>query len=80
MIRLIMSDVARTAVVGVAIGLAVGLVLARFVAALLFEVKPSGFWSLALPMACLLAASALAALPPALRATRVDPGVALRVE
>ena len=57
-----------------------GRALGRFVASLLFEVKPSDFWSLALPLACFLLASVLAALPPSLRAARVDPIVALREE
>ena len=42
--------------------------------------KASDFWSLALPLACFLVASGLAAIPPALRAARVDPIVALREE
>jgi ABC-type antimicrobial peptide transport system permease subunit len=43
-------------------------------------VKASDFWSLALPLACFLVACVLAALPPAFRAARVDPIVALREE
>jgi ABC-type lipoprotein release transport system permease subunit len=43
-------------------------------------VKPGGFWSLALPLALLLAAAALAALRPACRAAKVEPSVALRNE
>ena len=65
---------------GVAGGLAGGLYLSRFVKALLFEVTPLDFWSLALPLGTLLLAAALAAALPALRAARVDPVVALRYE
>jgi len=54
--------------------------LSRYLSTLLFEVKPSNVPSLALPLICLLAASGLAALAPALRAVRVDPMVALREE
>jgi putative ABC transport system permease protein len=66
--------------IGLGIGIGGGFALGRFVSALLFEVKASDFWSLALPLACFLFASALAALPPAFRAARVDPIVALREE
>ena len=65
---------------GLGIGIAGGFALGRFVSSLLFEVKPSDFWSLALPLAGFLLASGLAALPPAFRAARVDPIVALREE
>jgi len=47
---------------------------------LLFEVNAVDFRSLALPLACFLVASGLAAVPSALRAVRVDPVVALREE
>ena len=56
------------------------LYLSRFVEALLFEVTPLEFWSLALPLGTLLLAAVLAAALPALRAARVDPVIALRYE
>ena len=79
-VRLVISDVMLVIALGLGIGIAGGFALGRFVASLLFEVKPSDFWSLALPLACFLLASGLAALPPAFRAARVDPIVALREE
>jgi predicted permease len=78
--RLVVSDVTLVIAGGLAAGIIAGLALGRFVVTLLFEVKPSDFWSLALPLACLLIASALAAIPPVFRAARVDPVVALREE
>ena len=47
---------------------------------LLFGVTPFEASSLALPVTALLTAAGVAALVPALRATRVDPIVALREE
>ena len=41
-VQLVMTDVTLTALVGVAMGLAGGLALARLVSSLLFEVKPVG--------------------------------------
>lgn len=79
-VRLVISDVMLVIAIGLGIGIAGGFALGRFVATLLFEVKPSDFWSLALPLACFLLACALAALPPAFRAAHVDPIVALREE
>jgi predicted permease len=79
-VRLVVSDIYLVIVMGLAGGIAGGFALTRFVSTLLFEVKPSDFPSVALPLICLLAASGLAALAPAMRAVRVDPTVALREE
>jgi hypothetical protein len=79
-VRLVISDVMVVIAIGLGIGIAGGFELGRFVSTLLFEVKASDFWSLALPLASFLLACALAALPPAFRAAHVDPIVALREE
>jgi ABC-type antimicrobial peptide transport system permease subunit len=57
-----------------------GLGLARYLASQLFGVKAADFWSLAVPLACMLIAAAAAVLPPALRAADADPLIALRCE
>ncbi len=79
-VRLVVSEVLLVTSLGLGVGLAGGIFASRFVATLLYGVKPSDFWTIAGPLACLLLACALSALPPALRATRVDPMTALRYE
>lgn len=54
--------------------------IGRSLAALLFDVTPSDPWSIAALLIGLLLACVLSGLIPALRATRVDPTVALRYE
>jgi predicted permease len=80
LIGMVLTDAGRTAVLGVACGLAGGLFLSRFVEALLFEITPLDWWSLALPVGTLLLTALVAAGLPALRAARVDPAIALRYE
>jgi putative ABC transport system permease protein len=79
-VRAVLADASGAAVVGAVCGLAGGLYLSRFVQALLFEVTPLDFWSLAMPLGLLMLTTGLAAVLPALRATRVDPVIALRYE
>jgi predicted permease len=79
-IRTVVAEAGRPALVGAGFGLAGGLYVSRFVESLLFEVTPVDFWSVALPLGTLLLTALLAAALPALRAARVDPVVALRYE
>jgi putative ABC transport system permease protein len=67
-------------VAGVALGLFVTFLLARFISALLFGVSPLDPAALALAVTVLLTACASALVLPALRATRVAPSEALRVD
>ena len=65
---------------GAAAGLALGIASARYLVSLLYQVKPTDASSLAIPAIALLAAAILAALPPVLRAIRIDPVQTLRSE
>lgn len=76
----VLADIGGATAIGTVLGLAGGLYLSRFITTLLFEVTPLDFWSLALPVGLLMLAATLASTLPALRATRVDPVVALRSE
>ena len=68
----------RLTLVGVAIGIAGALALARFVESMLFEVTPFDPASYVATAGLLTAVAALACYIPARRAMRVDPIVALR--
>ncbi len=65
---------------GAVCGLALGLGSARYIATLLYQVKPTDAPMLAVPAIMILTAALLAALPPVLRATRIDPSEMLRAE
>jgi predicted permease len=79
-VRLIVSGAALPVIAGIALGMAAGIGLARYLAEQLFAVKPADFWSLAVPIACILIAALAAVLPPAFRAASADPLAALRYE
>lgn len=65
---------------GVIFGAAGALALSRFLDALLFEIQSSDTFTFAAVLALLLLISLLALWFPALRASRIDPGEALRAE
>jgi putative ABC transport system permease protein len=79
-LKLVLGQSARLAGIGVLIGLVVALALTRFLATLLYEVKPTDPGTIALVVAVLVSIALLASWVPARRATRVDPLVAMRPE
>jgi len=79
-LRLVLGDGARMALVGIGIGVIAALVLTQLMASMLYAVAatdPLTFTALALFLSCV---ALLACYIPARRASRVDPVVALRYE
>ena len=79
-LRMILNQGFRLALIGVGLGLAASFALTRLMAGLLFGVKPSDPQTLILVTAALLAVALAACWIPAARAARIDPVVALRHE
>jgi len=79
-LRLILGQASRLALLGIAIGVAGALGLTRIMRSLLFSVSATDPLSFAMMCALLALIALLAGYIPAIRATRVDPIVALRHE
>ena len=79
-IGLVMKEGLRLAVVGLVLGLGLSLAVTRLMQRLLFEVSPRDPLLYSGVALFICAVAALACLVPALRATRIDPMQALRVE
>jgi ABC-type antimicrobial peptide transport system permease subunit len=79
-VRFILGEGLRLAVLGVAIGLAGALALGRITRSLVIDVSPSNPWILAGVALVMLVVVAVAAFLPARRASAVDPVVVLRQE
>jgi predicted permease len=79
-LTLVVGQALRLVSVGVVVGVAGALVVARLLSGLLFGVSVSDPMTFLATLAILVSASLLATLIPARRATRVDPMVALRYE
>jgi putative ABC transport system permease protein len=79
-LRLVLGDGMKLALLGVAIGLGAAMALTGYLASLLFSVTPFDPASYLTTAGILVAVAALACYVPARRAMRVDPLVALRAE
>jgi predicted permease len=77
-VRKVTAEVLGLVCLGSTVGLSAGLASGRLVEALLFQVKPTDTVMIAVPLLVLAGAAVIAALPPALRAARIDPAQALR--
>jgi len=78
--RLVVVDALRRTIVGLTLGVAAALLAGPVVAAMLFQTSPRDPASVAAAGAVLVAATLVAASWPAIRATRVNPMIALRAE
>jgi putative ABC transport system permease protein len=77
-VRLVLGEGLRLAVVGLVIGGAAAVYAGKWVKPLLFNVQPTDPLVFGVVITVLLVAATMASLIPALRAARVDPNVALR--
>jgi putative ABC transport system permease protein len=79
-LKLVLRRTVLLGAAGLALGTLGALLLTRFMASLLFGVTTTDLATFALVIAALAGVTLLAAYVPALRATRVDPMIALRSE
>jgi putative ABC transport system permease protein len=79
-LSLIVGRTMRWAILGVGIGIAGSMILARLLFGLLYDVRPNDPWVLGIVGLLLAGIALLAAYLPARRVSKIDPMVALRCE
>jgi ABC-type antimicrobial peptide transport system permease subunit len=79
-VRAVLYEAAKPAILGVCIGIAIALAASRFIGALLYRTEAADPIILAMTVGVLLTISALAAVVPARRAACIDPTTPLRCE
>lgn len=79
-LSLILFDNLATIAIGLVIGVAVSALLTRSISGFLFGISPLDTFTFASSCVVLIVVGSVAALIPALRATRVDPAIALRTD
>jgi predicted lysophospholipase L1 biosynthesis ABC-type transport system permease subunit len=78
--RRVTSEVFRMVLAGAAAGVGLGMLSVRYIATLLYQVRPTDPAMLAVPSAIILGAAVLAALPAVFHAVRIDPVAMLRAD
>jgi ABC-type antimicrobial peptide transport system permease subunit len=78
--RSVTVDVFSMVLTGALAGVALGMASVRYIETLFYQVKATDVGMLALPSLAILGAALLAALPPVIRAVRIDPVKMLRSE
>jgi putative ABC transport system permease protein len=71
--RRVTLDAFAMVLLGAGAGLGLGMASVRYIESLLYQVKVTDFATLAMPSLAILTAALLAALPPVIRAVRIDP-------
>jgi putative ABC transport system permease protein len=79
-VRLVVLQGLKLTIAGVLVGLAVSFAVTRLIVNMLFGVSPTDILTFSVVPAVLALAALGASYLPALRATRIDPLVALRAE
>jgi predicted permease len=79
-IRMVLGQGVGLAAIGMVVGVAGAVALTRLMTSVLYDVTPGDLWTYGAVVAGLLAVAGVASALPALRASRVDPVVALRIE
>jgi ABC-type antimicrobial peptide transport system permease subunit len=79
-LRLVIGDAVRMLLLGVLVGLPAAWAGSRLITSMLFHLQPTDPATLSAATGILLTAGFIAALAPALRASRIDPMAALRHE
>jgi putative ABC transport system permease protein len=78
--RLVAVRVFAMVMAGALAGLVLGMVSARYIESLFYQVKATDLGMLAFPSLAILGAALLAAVVPVIRAVRIDPATMLRAE
>jgi putative ABC transport system permease protein len=79
-VSLVIKESAGLCLLGVALGLATSLVVTRFLKTLLYGIQANDMMTFAVASALIVLIAVMASLVPALRASEVDPLIALRSE
>ena len=79
-VRSVSAEMMGPVGMGTLVGLGAGLAFGRLIERILFEVKATDAMSVTVPLLTLALVAALAAVPPAVRAVRIDPARTLRSE